>query len=206
VCRGIDNAGAIAAPDQGAVIERRSIVDIMEAIQARRSIRSYSPDPIPPDKESALLEALRLSPSAGNRQPWRFILVREPDLIRRLAQECSWERLAPLRALTTAQLVIVGCGVPEECVPVGSLDGDIVDVVIALQSAVLAATGLGLGTCWIGAFYEQRVKTLLSVPEEARVIALLAVGVGAESPPAKNRKEPSEVFYGDLYGAPYTGV
>jgi len=181
-------------------------MDIMEAIQTRRSIRRYRPDPIPPDRESGLLDALRLSPSAGNRQPWRFILVREPDLIQRLARECSWERLSPLRALTTAQLVIVGCGLPGECVPVGSLDGDIVDVVIALQSAVLAATGLGLGTCWIGAFYEDRVKALLDVPEEARVIALLAVGVPDESPPARSRLEPSELFYGDTYGAPYTDV
>lgn len=181
-------------------------MDVMEAIRTRRSIRRYKPEPIPSEKERALLDALRLSPSAGNRQPWRFILVRDADLIHRLARDCSWERLAPLRALTTAQLVIVGCGLPGECVPVGSLDGDTVDVVIALQSAVLAATSLGLGTCWIGAFYEDRVKALLVVPEEARVIALLAVGVPDESPPAKSRLEPSEVFYGDTYGAPYTGM
>ncbi len=181
-------------------------MDVMDAIRTRRSIRRYKPESIPSEKERALLAALRLSPSAGNRQPWRFILVRDPDLIHRLAQECSWERLAPLRALTTAQLVIVGCGLPGECVPVGSLDGDIVDVVIALQSAVLAATDLGLGTCWIGAFYEDRVKSLLGVPEEARVIALLAVGVPDESPPARNRKEPSQVFSDDVYGAPYAGA
>jgi nitroreductase len=110
-----------------------------------------------------------------------------------------------LRALTTAPLVIVGCGVPSESVPVGSVDGDLVDVVIALQSTVLAATGLGLGTCWIGAFYEERVKTLLDVPEEARVVALLAVGVPDESPRAKGRKEPVQIFYSDVYGAPYAG-
>jgi nitroreductase len=178
----------------------------MDIIRARRSIRRYAPEPIPSEKETALLEALRLSPSAGNRQPCRFILVRDPELIRQLAEECSWERLAPLRALTTAPLVIVGCGVPEESVPVGSLDGDLVDVVIALQSAVLAATGLGLGTCWIGAFYEDRVKSLLNVPEDARVIALLAVGVPDESPAAKDRKEPTEIFCGDVYGAPCAGA
>ena len=178
-------------------------MDVMEAVRARRSIRHYKPEPIPPEKEAALLEALRLSPSAGNRQPWRFVLVRDPERIRRLAEECSWERLAPLRALTTAPLVIVGCGVPDESVSVGSLDGETVDVVIALQSAVLAATGLGLGTCWIGAFYEDRVKALLSVPGEARVIALLAVGVPDESPPAKGRKEAEEVLYLDAYGTAY---
>ena len=182
-------------------------MEVMEAIRARRSIRRYRPEPIPPEKEAALLEALRLSPSAGNRQPWRFILVRGPEQIRRLAQECSLERLGPPRALTTAPLVIVGCGVPGESAPVGSLvDGDLVDVVIALQSAVLAAAGLGLGTCWIGAFYEERVKALLSVPEETRVIALLAVGVPDESPPPKARKEPAEIFYTDVYGAAYSGL
>jgi nitroreductase len=99
-------------------------------------------------------------------------------------------------------LVIVGCGVRAESVPVGSLDGDLVDVVIALQSAVLAAVGLGLGTCWIGAFYEDRVKALLDVPEDARVIALLAVGAPDESPAAKDRRGAAELFYGDRYGAP----
>jgi len=178
----------------------------MEAIRARRSIRHYKPEPVPSEKEAALVDALRLSPSAGNRQPWRFILVRDPQLIRCLAEECCWERLAPLRALTSAPLVVVGCGVPGESAPVGSLDGDLVDVVIALQSAVLAATGLGLGTCWIGAFYEERVKARLSIPQEARVIALLAVGVPDESPPAKSRKELAEVLYSDAYGSPYTGL
>lgn len=181
-------------------------MDVMQAIRARRSIRRYKREPIPSAKEVVLLEALRLSPSAGNRQPWRFILVRDPDLIRRLAHESSWERLAPLRALTTAPLVIVGCGVPDESVPVGSVDGDLVDVVIALQSAVLAATSLGLGTCWIGAFYEDRVKALLGVPEEIRVIALLAVGTPDETPPAKSRKESQEILYSDVYGAPRAGL
>jgi nitroreductase len=178
----------------------------MEAVRLRRSIRSYKREPIAPDKESALLDALRLSPSAGNRQPRRFILVRDPTLIDRLARECGWERSSPLRAVLSAQLVVVGCGVPQESVLVGSLDGDIVDVVIAFQSAVLAATSLGLGTCWIGAFYEDRVKELLGVPAEARVIAMLAVGVPAESPPAKTRKEPSELFFSDVYGAPFAGA
>jgi len=179
-------------------------MDIMEIIRARRSIRRYKAEPIPPEKGVALMEALHLSPSAGNRQPWRFIFVRDPELIRRLAEESSWERLAPLRALTTAPLVIVGCGVPEESLPVGGLDGYVVDVVIALQSAVLAAAGLGLGTCWIGAFYEDRVKALLSVPEEIRVVALLAVGVPDESPPAKSRKPLEDVIYRDTYGVRYT--
>ena len=179
-------------------------MNVMEAVQQRRSIRRYSSAPIPSESETKLLEAIRLSPSAGNHQPLRFIVVRDPQLIHRLAQDCCWERLAPLRALTTAPLVIIGCGVPGESVPVGSLDGDIVDVVIALQSTVLAATSLDLGTCWIGAFYEDRVKALLDIPEEARVIALLAVGVPDESPPAKNRKDPEEIFYSDAYGASYT--
>jgi len=180
-------------------------MEVMEAVRARRSIRRYRPEPIPPEKEAALLEALRLSPSAGNRQPWRFILVRDAELIRRLAQECCWERLAPLRALTTAPLAIVGCGVTGECLPVGSLEGDVVDVVIALQSVVLAAASLGLGTCWIGAFYEERVKALLKVPEGARVIALLSVGVPDEQPPARERKALGEVVYSDAYGEAYTG-
>lgn len=178
-------------------------MNVMEAVQRRRSIRQYSSTPIPPEKERKLLEAIRLSPSAGNRQPIRFIVVRDPQLIGRLARECCWERLAPLRALTTAPMVIIGCGVPGESVLVGSLDGDIVDVIIALQTAVLAATSLGLGTCWIGAFYEDRVKALLDVPEEARVIALLPVGVPDESPPAKNRKALEDIFYSDAYGVTY---
>ncbi len=176
-------------------------MDVLEAIRTRRSIRRYEPDPIPKEKLELLLEAARLSPSAGNRQPWRFIVVRDAELKRKLATECAWERLSPMRQVETARVVIVGCGLPAESIPVGSFDGYVVDVIIALQSVILAATSLGLGTCWIGAFYEERVREVLGIPEDVRVIALLTVGVPAESPAAKPRKELREIAYGERYGA-----
>lgn len=176
-------------------------MEVMEAIRARRSIRRYKPDPIPEEKLELLLEAARLCPSAGNRQPWRFILVRDAELKRKLAIERVRERLSPMRQMETARVVIVGCGLPAESIPVGSFDGYVVDVIIALQSIVLAATSLGLGTCWIGAFHEDRVREALGIPEDVRVIALVAIGVPAESPTAKPRKELREIAYGERYGA-----
>jgi nitroreductase len=108
-----------------------------------------------------------------------------------------------LRASSTARLAIVGCGQPGASVPVADVDDDAADIAVALQTAVLATTGLGLRTCWIGASHEDRVKVLLTVPEEARVIALRAVRVADESPPARGRNGPDDILHDNTTGAPH---
>jgi len=174
-------------------------VEVYEAIKARRSIRKYKTSDIEEDKLKILLDAARLSPSAGNRQPWRFIVVKDFEVKRRLADACRW-KMHRMNHVEKAPVVIVGCGIPEESIRIGSLEhGYLVDVTIALQSMVLTATSLGLGTCWIGAFDEEKIKEILSIPENVKVVALLTVGYPDETPEPKPRKSLDEIIYYNYY-------
>jgi nitroreductase len=141
-------------------------MDVFEAVQRRRSIRAYGSTPVPKDKLMKLLEAARLAPSAGNVQPWHFVVVMDYEKRRRIAESGRFARF-----LAESPVVIVGCG-DERASP----RWHVVDVAIAMQNIVLTATSEGLGTCWVGDFDEKLVKELLRVPENYRVIALLAVG------------------------------
>jgi nitroreductase len=144
-------------------------MEVFEAIRKRRSVRSYLPDEVSSEKLERMLEASRLAPSAGNIQPWHFIVV--SDLQRR--RKLSRGRYA--RFLVESPVVLVGCGDRR-----ASPNWYAVDTAIAMQNMVLAATGEGLATCWIGSFSESQVKELLGIPERFRVVALLAVGYGRE--------------------------
>ncbi len=144
-------------------------MDVFEVIQKRRSVRSYELTPVPNEKLDKILEAARLAPSAMNLQPWHFIVVREASKRDNLAK--------PLygKFLKEAPVIIVGCG-NEKISPKWFT----IDVTIAMQNMVIVATGEGLGTCWVGSFNEREIKNLLNIPEEFRVVALLALGYPRE--------------------------
>ncbi|MEM2322245.1 MAG: nitroreductase family protein [Candidatus Bathyarchaeia archaeon] len=140
-------------------------MDVFEAIQKRRSVRAYEPTPVPRETLKRVLEAARLAPSAGNIQPWHFIVVTDAEKRRQLAE-------APFAGfLREAPVVIVGCGDQK-----ASPKWFMVDVAIAMQNTVLAATAEGLGTCWVGSFNEDKVRDMLKIPGNYRVVALLALG------------------------------
>ena len=144
-------------------------MDVFEAIKKRRSVRAYESKPVPEEKLMKILEAGRLAPSAGNIQPWHFIVVRSAEKRKRLAK-ARWAKF-----LAEAPVVIVGCGDQK-----ASPKWFMVDVAIAMQNMVLTATNEGLGTCWVGSFNEDEVKELLKIPENHKVVALLAVGYPRE--------------------------
>jgi nitroreductase len=172
-------------------------MDTIETIMHRRSIRKYKPDEIPPADLDKILESGRQAPSAANRQPWHFVVVRDEDLKRKVAAACSGQNW-----LADAHVILAGIGSP------GASRGSTgrpwyeVDVSIAMQNMILAATNLGYGTCWIGAFDEGQVKELLKVPEEMRVVALTPIGVPDASPDARPRKDVNQVFSAEQYGQP----
>jgi nitroreductase len=141
-------------------------MDVFEAVQRRRSVRAYDSASVPKDKLMRILEAARLAPSAGNIQPWHFIVVTNSEKRQKIANSGRFAHF-----LAESPIIIVGCG-DEKASP----KWYVVDVAIAMQNMVLTATEEGLGTCWVGDFDEKLVKGLLSIPENYRVIALLAVG------------------------------
>ena len=167
-------------------------LDTIRTILERRSIRSYKPERMPDEDLRAILEAGRQAPSGGNRQPWHFVVVKEASLKEQVATACSGQLW-----MAQAGVVIAAVGLP-------AAGGKffLIDTAIALQNMILAAHSLGYGTCWIGSFDEAKVKELLGVPGDARVVCLTPVGVPAEAPEARPRKQMAEVFSLDRYGQP----
>ena len=157
-------------------------MNVMEAIQTRRSVRAYADRPVPEDVLRRILAAARLAPSGNNRQPWRFVVVTEPDRRADLAAAARNQGF-----VAEAPVVIAGVGLtPDRSMSCG-VPGDPVDVAIALDHLSLAAVAEGLGTCWIGAFDQDRVRALLGVPETAKVIELMTLGYPADRPREKPR-------------------
>jgi nitroreductase len=167
-------------------------MDVFEAITARRSIRKYKAEPVPDAQFAEILEAARLAPSAGNRQPWRFVVVRDK------------KRKAQVAVAANNQAFLRDAG----AIVVAAVDPEISprwhekDIMIALEHMVLAATALGLGTCWIGAFNEDELKHLLKIPEKVKVVALLPIGSPDEKPRPKPRKPFHEIFFKEEWQTP----
>ena len=168
-------------------------MDVFEAIRTRRSIRKYRPEPIPDEKLEIILEAARLAPSAGNRQPWCFIVAQNADRKKALAEVANNQTF-----LKDAAAIVVAVGDPE-----ASARWHEKDTMTALEHMVLAATALGYGTCWIGAFDEDAAKRLLRIPAKMKVVALLPIGVPGEKPAAKPRKGLSEIFFKEEWQTPW---
>jgi nitroreductase len=168
-------------------------MEVFDAIKTRRSIRKYKPEPIPDKKLRSILEAARLAPSAGNRQPWRFIVIQNTDRKKALAEVADNQTF-----LIDAAAIIVATGNPEV-----SARWCEKDPMIALEHIVLAATAMGYGTCWIGAFNEDAVKHLLKIPANVKVIAMLPIGVPDETPTPRPRKEFSGIFFQEEWQNPW---
>lgn len=164
-------------------------MDVWEAIKGRRSVRKFSARAVEPEKIAKILEAGRLAPSASNSQLWKFIAVTDADKLgAKMAEACGNQQFtaqAPafLVACATQSDRIMACGQPAETV----------DASIAMSFMILEAWELGLGTCWIGHFYEDKVKALLGIPDSARVVAVAPLGYPADIPAPRPRKKPEEV-------------
>lgn len=182
-------------------------MEVFEAIRTRRSIRVYDNKPVEKEKLLRVLEAARLAPSAGNRQPWCFIVVTDPKVKEEIMKvkerfrpppprelpPTSPPKEPPRNPLQSAPVVIVGCALPSKTFP--GTDFWKIDVAIALQNLVLAAWELGLGTCWVGVFHEEEeLKKVLGLPEDARVVAMVTLGYPAErKDPVTDRKPLEEI-------------
>ncbi|MFC1594270.1 nitroreductase family protein [Candidatus Omnitrophota bacterium] len=162
-------------------------MDVMKAIQTRRSVRSYEDTPVTKEKLQSILEAARLAPSAGNRQEWRFIVVRDHATRQKLmaaAKDQAFVGQAPAVIACCAETDghTMTCG--QLCYPI--------DVAIAIDHVTLAATAEGLGTCWVGAFHEDRVKDILQIPREIRVVELVTVGYANDAGGGDKQRLPFE--------------
>ena len=163
-------------------------MEFSEVVSRRRSIRKYKDTPVPRESILQILEAARLAPSASNRQPWHFIVVTDKSTKARLAGSQSWAAEAPA--------IILGLADVE-----ASPNWHFNDLAIAFEHAVLAATDLGLGTCWMGQMYRDgEIKKMLGIPDKLKVVAITPIGVPDENPQPKFKKGLEEMVSWERYG------
>jgi len=146
------------------------IVAVLDAISKRHSCRSYKKMPIEQRKLDEILEAARLAPSAKNLQDWRFVVATNEDIKNQLACAANDQMF-----LADASVIIVACSNSDYVMRCGQAIAPI-DVAIALEHIALQAADLGLATCWIGSFYPEKIRKILSIPEDIKIIELMALG------------------------------
>jgi len=170
-------------------------MSFFDLINRRRSIRQYTDKPVEREKIEACLEAARLAPSTSNSQPWKFIVVDDPDLRSIVAKET----VAPFRSFNTfTDQVPVLVAVMADKISVKAKTGQLlrrfdfglIDIGIATEHFCLQATELGLGTCMLGWFHEKAVKKLLDIPRNKRVYLMIALGYPRDEQVRGKRRKP----------------
>jgi nitroreductase len=164
-------------------------MEIKEAIQKRYSCRKYKDIPVPDEKLRVILEAARLAPSAGNRQPYKFIVVKDKEKREKLAQ------IAEQSFISQAPIIIAGVSLDPERIMKCEVPTYAVDVAIAMEHIALMACAEGLATCWIGHFSQKEAKKILGIDEKYKIVALMPLGYPADSYKPKERKSLDELVY-----------
>jgi nitroreductase len=154
---------------------------VNDAIRKRYSCRAYQDKPVEKEKIDSILEAARLAPSAKNLQDWRFVVITEKEIRQALA-DCTNRP----EVFKKAGVIIAACSVSDEVMRCGQAVAQI-DVSIALEHIALQATELGLGTCWIGSFDTDKVRSILGIPDSVQIIELMTVGYAADEWKQPNR-------------------
>jgi nitroreductase len=169
-------------------------MDVFSAISQRSSVRAYKATDVEEDKLKKVLEAARLSPSASNRQEWKFIVVRSKETKKKLAKAAFGQSF-----IGEAPVVIVACGTEPKAIMACGQPAYTVDVSIACSFMILQAYELGLGTCWIGAFKEDETRKILSIPEHVKVVAMTPLGYPDQPPSQKSRKSLDQIVCFEKY-------
>ncbi len=161
------------------------MTSFIDLILSRRSIRRYEDKNVSEEVLQQILEAGRQAPSAANKQPIRFVVVKDHDILKNLCDTLL------SRFVKYAPLAIVGCA---DTTSLLTGKWAVVDAAIAMQNMVIAAWALGIGSCWIGACNEEKVKELLKIPDKWKVVALLTFGYPAEQATPRKKKQLTELF------------
>jgi nitroreductase len=165
------------------------MMDFLDLVSQRYSVRAYKPDSVEDGKLEQVLAAAQLAPTAANRQPFQIIVIRTAG------REAELRRIYHREWFTQAPLVLCVCGTPAQGWVRGK-DGKNyteVDVAIVMDHLILAATNLGLGTCWIAAFNPTEACDVLGLPEGVEPLVFTPLGYPADQPGPKERKPLSDL-------------
>ena len=172
--------------------------ELFEAISRRVSVRAFKGDPLRGSDLEIILGAAILAPSAGNLQPWSFVISKGKAIKEALAEAAHCQSF-----IAEAPIIITVCAMEEEsAVRYGDRGRElycIQDTAAAIQNILLSATALGYGTCWIGAFDEDAVRHALGIPVWVRPVALIPLGLPAEDPRRVTRKPLGTVLHNETY-------
>ncbi|MCS7280343.1 MAG: nitroreductase family protein [Desulfobacterota bacterium] len=163
-------------------------MEILDLIKRRRSIRIYEDRPIPEEHLIKLLEAARWAPTGANIQPWHFIVVRDEKTRKEIGEYAKFFFFKSSHVAKAPCIIVL-------CYEKDKSKFGIYDATLAGGNILLVAESLGLGTCWIGAFDEEKVKEILGIPENVKVIALITVGYPKERPDAPKRLEIEKIVH-----------
>lgn len=173
-------------------------MDVLEAIKGRRSIRAFKSQNVSQELVEKLIDAAMWAPSAGNIQPWEFIIVRRLEIKRELAEAALDQKF-----IEEAPVVIVVCADENRSSQRYGVRGKTLyclqDTAAAVQNINLTACSLGLGTCWIGAFREEEASKILRVPRGVRPVAMIPVGYPDEAPPPRSRRPSNNVIHYETF-------
>lgn len=179
-------------------IEIISIMETIECIKTRKSVRKFKKKDIEKEKLIKILEAAINAPSSGNLQNWEFIIVRDEENKKHVAKAALNQNF-----IADASVVIIACSNNDKIIFYGKRGRDlyaIENVSAAIQNILLAANDLGIGSCWVGAFDEKELKKILEIPENVRPLAIIPLGYPDENPEKPVRRSLSQVVFEEKYG------
>lgn len=173
-------------------------MNVFEAIENRQSIRAFERESVSEEQVERLVDAARHAPSAGNIQPWEFVIVRRPQKKRQLsiaALNQNFIQDAPVAIVVCANEARSGQrygnrGVKLYCIQ---------DTAAAIENMLLAAYAMGLGACWVGAFREDIVRKALNTPAHVRPVAIIPVGYASEKPAPRRRRPMKEIIHQETF-------
>ncbi|MCC6022892.1 MAG: nitroreductase family protein [Desulfurococcaceae archaeon] len=170
--------------------------ELLNFLISRRSIRKFRPDPVPDELILKILDVARYAPSARNSQPWVFIVVKDPEIKKKLANVHVWAK--PLENAPVG--IVVACNTEV------SPESYQVDCANATMQIMLAAHALGLGTVWLQTLRNiSEIQGIVGLPKNYVPVAMLALGYPDERPSPKKRKELKEIVYLNRYGSVFVG-
>jgi F420 biosynthesis protein FbiB-like protein len=206
-------------------------MDIREAIGRRRSIRRFKPDPVDRELITQVLEAARLAPSGSNVQPWKFVVVRSAqkrDSLCEAAYDQPMFREAPVVVVALGDRKVFKKRLRrgKELVDIGAVDASIMETVgrvygarqkdpadvdrtilancmIAIDHLTLAATSLGLGSCWVMLMKVDEVARVLQIPDHMFPVAMIPIGYADQDPPPRPRYPLEEIAFDEGLGSPW---
>ncbi|MHC5060179.1 MAG: nitroreductase family protein [Planctomycetota bacterium] len=177
--------------------DKLALMDISEAIKKRRSIRWFKQDDIPEEILSELIESARCAPSAANRQPLEYVIVRRDDLRARVFAQLAWAgyvqpRRDPPAGKRPAAYIIVLINKERALADFGP-----VDAAAAIENILLTAQGRGIGSCWLGSIKRDKIREILEIPDLYEIDSVIALGYPDEQPVMEDCKDESIEYYLD---------